>query len=138
MAILISVIIGFALMGTLIWLLFFIWRRLVDKTITVHFRAAESITEHNRLPDEWITEVNRKLSSKRSTWFGLRKLSATKLLLNRIDETTRFFSEGSFYADDNAKKLLLEQLAQARKRVEVMSWEEVMLERNQIRNLPRP
>lgn len=129
---------GLALFGLLTWLLSVVWRRLVDKTITVHFRAAESITEHNQLPDEWVVEVNRKLSSKTATIFGLRKLSGINLLLRKIDETANFFAGGSFYADDNAKTLLLNQLTEVRKKVEEMSWEEVMLERNQIRNLPRP
>ncbi|MEM7129041.1 MAG: hypothetical protein AAF702_22095 [Chloroflexota bacterium] len=126
---------GLAFFGLLIWLLSFYWRRIIDKNITVHFRAAESITEHDQLPSEWIEEINHKVGSTAHTLFGFRKLSGVALMLEKIDATMRFFDEGSFYADDTAKQILLSELADARKRIEQMSWEEVLLEHNQIRNL---
>lgn len=135
MDILLLTLSGLAFFGLLIWLLSFYWRRVIDNNITSHFRAAESITEYNKLPDEWITDVKRKTSSKIYTFFGLRKRSGIGLLLQKLDNTTKFFDEGSFYADNAAKEILLEQLKSVRKRVSQMTWDELLIERDSIRDI---
>lgn len=135
MDLLLITILGILFFGSLIWLLSTYWRRMIDGSITAHFRAAECIAEDQRLPDEWVAEIKRKLEGRSINPFKRTHPTGIDLALEKLDETTKFFMEGSFYADDEAKQLLLSELAKARRRWAQMTWDELILERNSIRDL---
>ncbi|MBV7328355.1 respiratory nitrate reductase subunit gamma [Chloroflexi bacterium TSY] len=119
----------------IIGLLILFWRRVIDGSITVHFRAAEAITANHQLPEEWITEIKRKVDRKTFDLFKRHKRSGIDLVLEKLDKTIQFFEEGSFYADDEAKKLLLEELTDARNRWAQMTWDELLIGQSNIRDL---
>jgi hypothetical protein len=115
-----------ALIAIVVILLVQYWRRIVDRSLTAHFRAAESIAE-GYLPPQWAKEIEQHLRRRR--WQrGLRPgrmQTGTALALDKLDKLTRFFAASSFFADAEAKTLLLDTLNSTRHHWEQMSWEQL-------------
>ena len=108
--------------GGITLLIVFYWRRVIDGSITSHFRAAEAISE-GKLPKDWAPRIERRLRI-RSLLPGAG-LSGTELAVRRLDRLERHVRRSAFFADEQTQDVLLNQFELTRRRWESMSWEEV-------------
>ena len=132
-----SLLIGFMLVATaaLVFVgLFILW--LTDKVastaVTDQFRDAEFILEHHRAPETWAKP--RGVFSRLKVHLLKRNKTPTEQkgdVLKRLDELIAFFENSPLVQDEEAKKLLLEQLAAERVDWEGKSIEEIISQPSQ-------
>jgi hypothetical protein len=59
-----------------------------------------------------------------------RDVTGIEMALDKLDKLYRFFENGPFYENAEARGLLLKQLQETRGRWEKMTWEELVSEHN--------
>jgi hypothetical protein len=101
-------------------------RRVIDSSLTSHFRAAESISE-GHLPAQWAEQIDRRLRWQRllPASVARQRPDGTALALAKLEKLSKFFSANSFFENAETKAMLLEELETARRHWETMSWEEL-------------
>ena len=68
-------------------------------------------------------QIDRRLNRLRQPFWPAGKRSGTELALRKLDKLTRFFESSTFFENDDAKEMLLDQLETTHQRWERMPWE---------------
>ena len=99
----------------------------VQGNIARNLRAAETIVNDQRIPEDWLAPYRRRVAKARrhaSSDAGLSKvgLEIQQECLRRLDKLAEVFKEGSFVDGDDARDLLMAQLRAARRRWAGAPW----------------
>jgi hypothetical protein len=122
LALLIMVLAVAVLMG----LLALYARRLLDVSLTAHFRAAEAIS-HGRTPAEWVPAISRQAALGRAL-LPWSPPAESALIARRVRRLRRFFERCPFFADEAARAQLLDCLSAAGDRWSTMTWDAIQSE----------
>ena len=98
--------------------------KLLGRNVSGRHHAAEHIINTGRVPDEWIKSAEKKqvYALLRSTGF---EDWAKEKTIGRLDDMIRYFEKCPYLTDEEARNILLEELAKAGELWRGMSWREL-------------
>ena len=110
------------LIGSLLFFLVFVSllgfyiNKIAGVAVTSKFRAAEAIA-NGTVPEQWVTQINRRVAGKSLARVFARSISPEELLIQKLDNLRRYFETCPFFESPEARTLLLDELDEDRRQI---------------------
>ncbi len=104
--------------------------RIAGKYVGGKHRAAETIVNTGKIPNEWSDKLKKRISSVSKTQGSSKKIlgmekRAKTTVLKKVDHLIDYFKTSPLVEDKETKKILLSELQKARHLWEEKDWEEI-------------
>ncbi|MBX3000210.1 MAG: hypothetical protein KF893_16930 [Caldilineaceae bacterium] len=106
--------------------------RTVTRDFEAKIRAAESLINEHRVPDEWLDPYRERLAALQTRNASLQQqerliASARKECLQRINQLIKVFERGAFVGSQRTSNELVAALQAQRRRLENEDWHFLLL-----------
>ena len=122
-AILLFAIVGFTIFTYLLKKVLLKISDSVRDTVRIRHEAAEHILDNGRIPVAWAEETTARRRSLKEAYGG--EAAVRDLALKKIGQLIRYFEKAPVFENSATRRMLLDDLAEARNRWEVAEWPEI-------------